>query len=72
MRMFGVKSHSLAQKGPPFSPVLELTYLKVLLETEFLTSQLRAAATRLLFAVFYFASFGLKISSICSHTDIFE
>lgn len=70
--MFGVKSHSLAQKGPPFSPVLELTYLKVLLETEFLTSQLRAAATRLLFVVFYFASFGLKISPICSHTDIFE
>jgi len=70
--MFGVKSHSLAQKGPPFSPVLELTYLKVLLETEFLTSQLRAAATRLLFVVFYFASFGLNISSICSHTDIFE
>lgn len=72
MRMFGVKSHSLAQKGPPFSPVLELTYLKVLLETEFLTSQLRAAATRLLFVVFYFASFGLKISPKCSHTDIFE
>lgn len=56
----GLKSHTL-HSGHLFKPASTLTQFKVLQETEFLTSQLRALATTLLifliFCLFWIKNF---------------